>query len=175
MLVPSEAPEETLIKAALDTLKKWMEKKNRLLNDLRTDGDSDEEKIIEKEDGLYGINMSTIDGALEVVLVHAAIQDSGPVARDVYECIFLPTLASKNRANTIADVTYENLQALSKTFRANFTFPEQSISHRIITVDPVPDDPVDAYEQFYDEWKIEYRSIQIVREMAQKLEEEKNE
>ncbi|GJJ07139.1 hypothetical protein Clacol_001339 [Clathrus columnatus] len=174
MLAPLETPEEISIKAALDTLKKWTEKKNHVLEDLRTDDDSDEEKIIEKEDEIYGINMSTIDGALEV-LVHAAIQDSGPVARDVYESIFLPTLASKNRANAIAVVTYENLQALSKTFRANFTFPEQSISHRIITVNPVPDDLVDAYEQFYDEWKIEYRSIQIVREMAQKLEKEKDE
>ncbi|GJJ07149.1 hypothetical protein Clacol_001349 [Clathrus columnatus] len=153
---PLETPEEISIKAALDTLKKWTEKKNRVLEDLRTDDDSDEEKIIEKEDEIYGINMSTIDGALEV-LVHAAIQDSGPVARDVYESIFLPTLASKNQANAIAVVTYENLQALSKTFRANFTFPEQSI-----------------FSPHYN-YDSNIGSIQIVREMAQKLEKEKDE
>ncbi|GJJ07106.1 hypothetical protein Clacol_001306 [Clathrus columnatus] len=171
----SGAPAKAHIKAALDTLEKWTEKKNRLFKDLRTDDDSYEveTKRAEEEDKIYRVDISTIDGALEV-LVHAAIQDSGPVARDVYECIFLPPLALKNRANTIAVVTYENLQVLSKSFQAEFTFPEQSISHRIITVDPVPDDSVDAYEQFYDEWKIEYQSIQIVRDMAQKLEKEKD-
>ncbi|GJJ07142.1 hypothetical protein Clacol_001342 [Clathrus columnatus] len=174
MSAPLEPPEKTSIKAALNTLKKWREKKNRLLNDLRIDDDSDEEKIIEKEDEIYGINMSTIDGALEV-LIHAAIQDFGPVARDVYDCIFDPEATSTIQANAIANVTYEDLQALSKTFRRKFTFPEQMISHHIIIVNPVSDDSVHAYERIFDEWKIEYRSIQIVREMAQKLEEEKDE
>ncbi|GJJ09234.1 hypothetical protein Clacol_003456 [Clathrus columnatus] len=174
MLAPLEAPKEISIRAALDTLKKWTEKKNRLLNDLRTDDDSDEEKIIEKEDGIYEINMSIIDGALGV-LIHAAIQDFGPVARDVYDCIFRPETASAIKAKAIANVTYEHLQALSKSFQADFTFPEQVISHRIITVAPVPGHLGHAYERLYDEWKIEYRSIEIVQAMAQKLEKEKDE
>ncbi|GJJ06954.1 hypothetical protein Clacol_001151 [Clathrus columnatus] len=118
------------VQVALDTLKEWTDKKNRLLKSLKTDDDSCQAKTkdIEDKNGIYGVDMSTINGALKVLL-HTAVQDVGLVARDVFERIFYPTAAAENQAEAINHVTYENLQQLSKSFQEDHTFTHQTISH----------------------------------------------
>ncbi|GJJ07082.1 hypothetical protein Clacol_001281 [Clathrus columnatus] len=160
---------------AKETLEKWVDKKNRFLQDLEKDDSSTKTaEIGSEEDEIYEVDMTSIDGAIEV-LIHAAVRDSGPVARDVFESIFYPTGVATNRASAIASVTYEHLAELSRSFSADQTFPNQTISHRIIMVDPVTHSaPIPAYHRLHDEWKIDYRSVQIAREMSQKLEKEKD-
>ncbi|KIJ55363.1 hypothetical protein M422DRAFT_151745, partial [Sphaerobolus stellatus SS14] len=169
---------EPELRAALDVLDKWKEKKARLLDELKIDeGSTEAATEVEEEDKIFKVDMTTIDGALEV-LVHAAVQDSGPIARDVFEAIFYPEAAYEKRKEAFDTVTYEDLQELSKTFRANTVFPHQTISHRIIAVDPVvlstPSSKF-AYQRMREGWTIDYRSVQIAREMTEKLKEKEDE
>ncbi|KIJ34813.1 hypothetical protein M422DRAFT_34915 [Sphaerobolus stellatus SS14] len=162
----------------LDVLDKWKEKKARLLDELKIDeGSTEAATEVEEEDKIFKVDMTTIDGALEV-LVHAAVQDSGPIARDVFEAIFYPEAAYEKRKEAFDTVTYEDLQELSKTFQANTVFSQQTISHRIVAVDPVvlstPSSKF-AYQRMREGWTIDYRSVHIAREMTEKLKEKEDE
>ncbi|KIJ23241.1 hypothetical protein M422DRAFT_39715 [Sphaerobolus stellatus SS14] len=164
--------------AALDVLDKWKGKKARLLDELKIDeGSTEAATEVEEEDKIFKVDMTTIDGALEV-LAHAAVQDSGPIARDVFEAIFYPEAAYEKRKEALDAVTYEDLQEFSKTFRANTLFPHQTISHRIVAVDPVAlsaPSPKFAYQRMREGWTIDYRCVQIAREMTEKLKEKEDE
>ena len=82
------------LQAALDVLDQWKRKKARLLHELKIDKGPTETatEAEEEEDKIFKIAMMTIDGALEV-LVHTAMQDLGPIARDVFKAIFWPEAA----------------------------------------------------------------------------------
>ncbi|GJJ06957.1 hypothetical protein Clacol_001154 [Clathrus columnatus] len=112
-----KGPEKTSsqVQVVLDTLKEWTNKKNRLLEGLSTDDGSYEIKtkdIKKGEDKIYGVDMSTIDGTLNV-LMHTAVQDVGLVARDVFEHIFYLKAVVRHRTEAITAITYEDLQELT--------------------------------------------------------------
>jgi len=137
LLTCSERSEdlEPELQPALDMLDRWKGKKARLLCELKIDKGSTETapEVEEEEDKIFKVNMTTIGGAFEV-LVHAAVQDLGPIARNVFEAIFWPESAYEERGEAVAIITYEHLQEPSKMCTV---FPHQTISHRIIAVDPV--------------------------------------
>ena len=162
------------LRAALDVLNQWKEKKARLLHELQTTETS--ASVEDIGDKNFQADVTTIDGVFRV-LVHAAVQDFGPIARDVYEAIFEPRLAYAKRQQAIDTVTYADLQKLCKTFQKWTALPQQTISHCIIAVEPVApaDEQESPDETGMEKWTIDYRSIPIARKMSEKLDEEKYE
>jgi len=136
-----------------------------------------EEDAIEQDDKIFEVDMTTIDGALQV-LVHAAVLDFGPIARDVFEAIFSPGSAFSVQEDALAEVTFDHLEKFCETFVHGTFFPEQTISHHIIAVEPVAsaiDDPKFAYQRPKDIWMIDFRTEQIACQMSEKFKELDNE
>ena len=166
------------LQAVLDVLDQWKEKKARLRRELQVDeGPTETATEVEKvEEAIFKVDMTTIDGALQV-LVHAAVQDLGPVARDVFAAIFWPTSHPPEWDQAVAGVTYADLKELCKIFQRDTVLAQQTISHHIIAVDPVAPagEPKYAYRRNKDQWTIDYRSVPIACKMSEKLEKEEYE
>jgi len=168
------------LRAVLDILDQWKEKKACLHRELQIDEGPTETatEVEDIEDKIFQADVTTIDGALQV-LVHAAVQDFGPIARDVYAAIFRPhwAWACENPRQAIDMVAYVDLQEFCKTFWQQTVLPQETISHRIVAVDLVAsaDEQGYAYEREVDHWTINYRSVQIARKMSEKLDEEEDE
>lgn len=151
------------LQEALNVLDQWRQKKEAAA------------KSGEEEDEILKIDMNTIDGALKV-LVHAARRKYGPVARDVFDAIFMPGNARRNQKEAVIKATFEQLKDLLKSFREDTVFPD-SFSHLIVLVNPVAlkSDLKRPHLRSRDDWKIEYRSPEIAREINEKLETERTE
>lgn len=156
--------------AALEVLTDWKKKKACLLQELKIDKGSVDAST-ELEDDIFKVDMATIDGALQI-LIHAAVQDFGPIARDVFQAIFSPLSASSAREKAFATVTYENFEKLCGAFAAGtFFFIDQPISHHVIVMEPAASvaNPRFTYKHPEDTWTINYRTVGIAHQMSEKL------
>ena len=110
-------------------------------------------------------NEISTDGLLKVYLGYA-IEQFGPIPRDVYDSISNFEKTRKRHAEAFFGLTYDNLMTLINAFGQERRF--DVFSHRLIAVEPHQiSDSVDA-------WLITFKSVRIGKELVELMQSEED-
>lgn len=99
-------------------------------------------------------------------LLDYAIELYGYSARDVFMAVFDPRGARQRHAQALNNATYDDLCSLVGRLELRQSYPDNSLSHCLIAMTPIPLDPGDRFTVF----RLDFKSPFIARKVMQRME-----
>lgn len=134
----------------------------------RTERDSREEEAgsnIKNDKALLSTaSKDEVDDALKV-LVRNATEEFGFAPRDVYQAVFELPLTRTEHEAALVGFGCSEIVASVRSFAINHAFASDT-SYRIFTMLPLPLPQSSSASEAYDDWTIDFKSIQIAKKVV---------
>ncbi|EIM89619.1 uncharacterized protein STEHIDRAFT_108317 [Stereum hirsutum FP-91666 SS1] len=134
----------------------------------RTEGDSREEEagsnIKDDKALLSTASKDEVDDALKI-LVRNATEEFGFAPHDVYQAVFELPLTQTEHDAALVGFGCSEILASVRAFAINRTFPSDT-SYRIFAMLPLQNQLSSSTSEVYDDWAIDFKSIQIAKKVV---------